>query len=238
MSRYHDGAMTSHAPTHRITRDALRQGVVQAAFKSSDPSVTLLTEAAHRRSVEKTLRIRPDGAGDVWLFTYGSLMWNPMIDHIEKRVTAAAGYHRRFCLWTTLYRGTPEQPGLVLGLAPGGECRGVAYRIAAANARAELELIWQRELINGGYHPTWLRTHSPGGRGWAIGFVINRRGPGYAGRLPAERVAEIVARAKGFAGTGAAYLFDTVKHLDSLGIRDRALLSIRDRVKQLLEKNG
>lgn len=232
----------AHGSHHRVTRDALRRGLVHAAFKSVDPSVRLLTEAAHRRSVEKTLRIRPDGAGrDVWLFTYGSLMWNPMIEFIEKRVAVAAGFHRRFCLWTTLYRGTPEQPGLVLGLAPGGHCRGVAYRIAAAEAHDELELIWQRELINGGYHPTWLRISTTGGRGWAIGFVVDRHFEAYAGLLPEERVAEVVAKAKGFAGTGAAYLFDTVAHLDSLGIRDRALWRVRDRVAQLVgnnEKNG
>jgi glutathione-specific gamma-glutamylcyclotransferase len=227
----------SYGSPHRVTREALRQGLVHAAFEAADPSVRLLTEAAHRRSVEKTLRIRPDGEGDVWLFTYGSLMWNPMIDYVEKRVATISGYHRRFCLWTTIYRGTPQAPGLVLGLAPGGQCRGVAYRIAAADARAELALIWQRELINGGYHPTWLRTMSAGGRGWAIGFVVDRRGADYAGRLSEDRIAETVARTRGFAGTGAAYLFDTVEHLDSLGIRDRALSRVRDRVKQLIDKN-
>jgi cation transport protein ChaC len=226
------------AATHRINRDVLRQGVLQAAFKSADPAAALLTEAEHRRSVRATLRIRPDGEGDVWLFTYGSLMWNPMIDFVEKRIATVSGHHRRFCLWTRLYRGTPAEPGLVLGLVPGGSCRGVVYRIAASAARAELELVWRRELINGGYHPTWLRTMTPGGRGWAIGFVTDRRFADYAGMLPEERVAAIVARARGYAGTGAAYLFDTVQHLDSLGIRDPALWRVRDTVKQLLEKKA
>jgi cation transport protein ChaC len=225
------------ATAYRVTREALRQGHVHAAFKSADPAVELLTAAAHRRSVEKTLRIRPDGAGDVWLFTYGSLMWNPMIDFVEKRVATISGYHRRFCLWTHIYRGSPADPGLVLGLVPGGSCRGVVYRIAASAARKELELVWQRELINGGYHPTWLRTVTAGGRGWAIGFVTDRRFADYAGFLPEEEVAAIVARAKGYAGTCAAYLFDTVAHLDSLGIRDEALWRVRDRVKQIIEKD-
>jgi cation transport protein ChaC len=232
---------TSHGSSHRVTRDALRQGVLHAAFKSVDPAVELLTDAAHRLSVRETLRIRPDGGGDVWLFTYGSLMWNPMVDFIEKRVATISGYHRRFCLWTHLYRGSPADPGLVLGLVPGGSCRGVVYRIAASAARTELELVWRREMINGGYHPTWLRTVTPGGRGWAIGFVTDRRFTDYAGFLPEEQVAQIVARARGYAGSCAAYLFDTVHHLDSLGIRDAALWKVRDRVKQLIEskaKNG
>lgn len=227
-----------HSSSHRITRESLRAGVLRDQFRSADPSVALLTEAEHRRSVQKTLRIRPDGAGDVWLFTYGSLMWNPMVDFVEKRVATISGYHRRFCLWTRLYRGTPASPGLVLGLVPGGSCRGVVYRIAAADARAELELVWQREMINGGYHPTWLRTTTPGGRGWAIGFVIDRRFGDYAGRLPEERVAQIVARSRGYAGTGAAYLFDTAAHLAELGIRDPGLWRVAGRVKQLLEKNS
>jgi len=225
-------------PAHRVTRESLRQGVLHRQLKAVDPSVVLLTEAEHRRSVLKTLRARPDGQGDVWLFTYGSLMWNPMVDFIERRVATVSGFHRRFCLWSRLYRGTPEAPGLVLGLVPGGRCRGVVYRIAAGAAQAELELVWQRELINGGYHPAWLRTMSAGGRGWAIGFVVDRRFADYTGRLPEERVAAVVAEAQGFAGSGAAYLFDTTAHLAALGIRDRALARIRDRVAQLVDNPG
>ena len=225
------------ASMHSITRESLREGLLREHFKSSDPSVKILTLAAHRRSVEATLRARPDGEGDVWLFTYGSLMWNPMIRFVEKRLARISGYHRRFCLWTRLYRGSPADPGLVLGLVPGGICRGVAYRIAASEARAELELIWQREMINGGYHPTWLRTATAGGRGWAIGFVTDRRFEDYAGFLPEEQVAAIVARARGYAGSCAAYLFDTVAHLDSLGIRDAALSRVRDHVRELIDKN-
>ena len=222
---------------HRINRDTLRAGEVRQQFIAVRGAAALLTDAEHRRSVERMLATRPDGAGDVWLFAYGSLMWNPMVRFRAKRIATVRGYHRRFCMWTRLYRGSPEVPGLVLGLVPGGSCRGVVYRIAASEAREELELVWRREMINGGYHPTWLRIITNGGRGWAIGFVSDKRFIDYAGLLPEERIAEIVGKAKGFAGTGADYLFGTAAHLTELGIRDPALERIRACVKQTIERN-
>ncbi len=222
-------------PPQRLTRENVRAGLLRTQIQAADPTMALLSDAEHRRSVRAMLRDRPDGGGDVWLFAYGSLIWNPMIDFTAQRIATVPGYHRRFCLWTHLYRGSPEQPGLVLGLIPGGSCRGVVYRIAAAAARDELELLWRREMITGAYHPVWLRTVSAGGRGWAIGFASDRRYERYAGLLPEERVAQAVAKAQGCLGSCASYLFDTASHLDALGIRDRSLRRVRDRVKQLID---
>ena len=222
----------------RISRETFRAGSLRAQYRAADLTAALLTDAEHRRSVEKTLAKRPDGGGDVWLFTYGSLMWNPMVEYSAKRIALLRGYERRFCLWTRLYRGSPAEPGLVLGLVPGSACRGVAYRIPARVVQEELELVWRRELINGGYHPTWLRIVTVGGRLWALGFVTDRRFVDYAGLLPEARVAAIVATACGYAGSGADYLFDTAAHLDSLGIRDPGLGRVRARVMQLLESKG
>jgi|SRR5579864_251366 len=221
--------------SHRLTREFVGAGGLRAQIKAAEPTMELLSDAEHRRSVRQILRERPDGDGDVWVFAYGSLIWNPMIRFLEKRVAAALGYHRCFCLWTHLYRGSPAAPGLVLGLVPGGSCRGVIYRIAAAEAHAELELLWQREMITGAYRPVWLRTVSAGGRGWAVAFAGSRRYKRYAGRLPEEQVVRILATARGRAGSCAAYLFDTAAHLEALGIRDPALWRVRDRVKQLID---
>ena len=222
-------------PAHRLTRETVRAGMLRAQIQAADPTMQLVSDAEHRRSVRAILRDRPDGDGDVWLFAYGSLIWNPMVNFIAQRIATVPGYHRRFCLWTHLYRGSPEEPGLVLGLVPGGTCRGLVYRIAAAEARAELELLWRREMITGAYQPIWLRTVTAGGRGWAIGFTSVRRYERYAGLLPEERVAQAVATAQGCLGSCAAYLFDTASHLDALGIRDAALARVRDRVKQLID---
>lgn len=223
--------------THHLSRETVRAGGLRAQIKTADPTAALLSDAEHRRSVRAMLRDRPDSGGDVWLFAYGSLIWNPMVHFTAKRIATVPGYHRRFCLWTHLYRGSPAAPGLVLGLVPGGICRGVIYRIAASEARAELELLWRREMVAGAYRPTWLRTVTAGGRGWAIGFISDRRYEHYAGLLPEERVAEVVARAEGCLGSCAAYMFDTAAHLDALGIGDAALRRVRDRVKQLVGSN-
>lgn len=223
------------ATAHSLTREFVGAGGLRAQIKAAEPTMELQSDAEHRQSVRQILRERPDGDGDLWVFAYGSLIWNPMIRFMEKRVATALGYHRRFCLWTHLYRGSPAAPGLVLGLVPGGSCRGVTYRIAAAEARAELELLWQREMITGAYQPVWLRTVSVGGRGWAIGFASARRYKHYAGLLPEEQVVRTLATARGQAGSCAAYLFDTAAHLEALGIRDPALWRVRDRVKQLID---
>ncbi len=229
--------LTAPPLTHRLSRETVLAGALRAQIKAADPSMELLSDAEHRRSVRAMLRDRPDGGDDVWLFAYGSLIWNPMVHFTAKRIATVPGYHRRFCLWTHLYRGSPAAPGLVLGLVPGGICRGVIYRIAAADARAELELLWRREMVTGAYRPTWLRTVTAGGRGWAIGFTSDRRYQRYAGLLPEDRVAQVVATAQGRLGSCAAYLFDTAAHLDALGIRDAALRRVRDRVKQLVGSN-
>ena len=218
-----------------LTREFLSTGALRAQIKAADPTMPLLSDAEHRRSVRAILRARPDGEGDVWLFAYGSLIWNPVVRFTAKRVAIVRGYHRCFCLWTHLYRGSPTAPGLVLGLVPGESCCGVVYRIARSEAQAELELLWRREMITGAYQPVWLRTVSAGGRGWAIGFVSCRRYKSYAGLLPEEQVARTVATARGQLGSCAAYLFATATHLEALGIRDPALWRVRDRVKQLID---
>ena len=88
-------------------------------------------------SKQKTLSLLPSG-NDVWLFGYGSLMWNPTIHYVERSAAKLYGYHRQFCLWTHMGRGTPEQPGLMLGLQSGGSCNGIAYRVDANLADHEL----------------------------------------------------------------------------------------------------
>src|ERR1700712_2158720 len=98
--------MMTSSSSHRVSRESLRAGHVRAQALVSDPSVDLVPDAQHRRSVQQMLRDRPDGAGDGWLFGYGSLIWNPMVRFTARRVATVPGYHRRFCVWTHLYRGT------------------------------------------------------------------------------------------------------------------------------------
>ena len=222
---------------HKLTRESVLSGEMRRLLERLDPSVRVVPDAEHCASVAAILASRPDDGGDVWLFAYGSLIWNPMIHFVDKRVATVHGYHRRFCLWTHLGRGTAAAPGLMLGLDRGGACRGLVYRIAASIAPAELELLWRREMITGSYCPRWVRiVTDKGGPGWAIAFLINRAHPRYAGLVPEDRVVESIARARGALGPCAGYLFDTAQHLEALGIRDKRLFRLRDRVAQVLER--
>jgi cation transport protein ChaC len=221
---------------YRLTRDTVLRGAVRSYLLKSDPSLQLRSDAEHRAEIRQLLRERPDGGGDVWLFAYGSLIWNPMVKFRERRICGVRGYHRRFCLWSHVGRGSSAAPGLVLGLEAGGICRGIAYRLAEAQARRELEIVWRREMITGAYLPRWIRIHGAGGRGWALSFVINRRHQQYAGLLPEDAVAEAIARARGRLGRCCDYLFDTAAHLEALGIADKGLDRIRGRVRQLVDR--
>jgi cation transport protein ChaC len=161
--------------------------------------------------------------GDVWLFGYGSLMWNPAIEYVERRPGAVHGWHRRFCLWLHMGRGSPENPGLMLALERGGRCTGMLFRIPAAEARAELLLAWRRELFTGAYRSRWVTAMTDDGPVRAATFVANRGHARYAGRLDDSLVAERLASATGSLGNCAAYLSDTLVALHSVGLRDRTL---------------
>ncbi len=166
---------------------------------------------------------RPGPPGDIWLFGYGSLMWNPVIEVAERRIGRVYGYHRRYCLWSTIGRGTLDCPGLMLAMARGGQCVGVAFRLDPALAPSELRLVWRREMVSNAYHARWLPVATDQGVVQAIGFIINQAHPRWAGELDEATIAATIARACGELGSCADYLFSTVDHLAELGITDRKL---------------
>jgi cation transport protein ChaC len=229
--------MPRSSPPVQLTREALLGDAIRALVEATDPTVRLLSPEEHRASLQAALDLRPE-RGDVWIFAYGSLIWNPLIRFVEKRIATVHGYHRRFCLWTHVGRGTSSKPGLLLGLEHGGACRGVAYRVAAEEAAQELEILWRREMVTGAYAPRWVTARTAAGPVLAIAFLINRRHPRYAGDLPEKRIVAAIAEAQGPLGDCATYLFNTVAHLDELGIRDVKLRSLRDRVAARLQANG
>jgi glutathione-specific gamma-glutamylcyclotransferase len=159
----------------------------------------------------------------LWVFGYGSLMWNPGFPHLESRPALLRGYHRRFCVYSHRYRGTPERPGLVLGLDRGGSCRGIAFRVARADEAAVLDYLWDREMINGVYRPRLLPLRTPGGEVRACAFVAERGHVQYCGDLGLERVVDCIRQGCGERGPNLEYLANTVRHLRDLGIRDGSL---------------
>ncbi len=173
------------------------------------------------------------GAEPVWLFAYGSLMWNPEIAFAEARPGFLHGYHRSFCLYSRDYRGTPERPGLVLGLDRGGSCRGIIYRLPPDRVGETLDRIWAREMTGRVYRMRRVAARTAQGMVSAHACVVRRASPDYAGRLSLDAVARVLASAVGGRGSGRDYLANTVHHLEDLGIRDGALHRIAARVTGL-----
>jgi len=141
-------------------------------------------------------------------------------------------------MWTKLGRGTPEQPGLTLALEPGGSNKGIAYRISANNAEQELKLIWNREMIGGSYLPKVVNLHTINGKKIdlvsAIAFIMNRDHDNYVRKLDPKTMAKVIASAEGPLGKCRDYLFNTVTHLDDLGLSDEKLSKLSKNVRSLI----
>lgn len=169
---------------------------------------------------------------DIWVFGYGSLMWNPGFDYERHALAYLRGYHRRFCLQSVIYCGTPEKPGLVLGLDLGGSCRGMAFHVPAGGVVAAMDYLWGREMACGGeYVPKKVQITVEGKTVTACTFIVNRHFPHYhAGRCLDEQ-AEIIAAASGQSGPNISYIANTVEKLRELGIRDRAMEDLLSRVE-------
>ena len=208
--------------------EVIRAGEAAGLFKRLPDKVR---EQSRRNIMEKL----PKGE-DAWLFAYGSLIWCPMIVFSEQRLATLYGFHRRFCLSTKIGRGTPEQPGLLLGLESGGSCHGVAFRIASKDVDRELKLIWNREMVAGSYTPRLVKLKTEHGPVQAVTFVINREHENYAGRLSSETVADIIAKAGGPLGNCADYLFSTEEHMRELDLHDRQMFHLCDMVRERLAR--
>jgi len=215
-----------------ITRTDLESKFLQQIITKAEIGIYVLTEAELEASIESVLQQR-DSDSDIWLFAYGSLIWNPIIHFVDRQVGTVYGWHRQFCMWTPLGRGTPDNPGLVLALDRGGSCRGVVYRVAAASVRSELLLLWRREMVVGSYVPRWVKVFNGSHSVEAITFVMNHQHPVYTGKLPPSLVAHQIATAAGSLGTCADYLLQTIAGLKTEGICDRYLIRLCDRVTEI-----
>jgi cation transport protein ChaC len=216
-----------------LTRAMLEDGGLLRMIAETSPTLPVLSAAERAASLAATLAQRQDApGGGVWLFAYGSLIWNPAIAFVERRLARIHGWHRAFCLSTIAGRGTPELPGLVLGLDRGGACVGAAFRVEEADVQTELTLLWQREMLSGSYVPRWVMVRGEDGAPFAraITFTIRRDGPYYTARQPRAALVQRLATAAGALGTSAEYLLRTRDGLRSLGIRDRWVERLADEV--------
>ena len=175
-------------------------------------------------------------AGDEarWVFGYGSLMWRPGFPYIERAPALLRGRRRAFCIYSVHHRGTPQRPGLVLGLAAGGAVRGAAYRVTEADWPDVHAYLREREQPTETYIEARVAVRLADGRGTeAVTFLSDTGHPQWAGVLDAERQARLIAGAKGLSGRNIDYLSDLVDHLRIEGIRDRAMERLLDRVAEL-----
>jgi glutathione-specific gamma-glutamylcyclotransferase len=162
-----------------------------------------------------------DGGDDLWIYSYGSLMWDPGFHFAEVRLADAEGYQRRFTLKINLGRGSSDYPALMLSLEPQhGCCRGLAFRVAASSVHAESAILWRREMLRGGYAPALVPMRTPQGPITALAFVSNPAHPSYVGELPLAETASLIATGKGILGTNRDYLVQLALQLDALGIHD------------------
>jgi glutathione-specific gamma-glutamylcyclotransferase len=161
--------------------------------------------------------------GDLWVFGYGSLMWRPGFPFVAREMALIRGYHRALCVYSHVHRGTPERPGLVLGLDRGGSCRGIAFRVAAEHRDETIAYLRAREQVTSVYREVYLNAELGSGSVTALSYAVDRRHAQYAGRLERDDIVRLVAQGQGVSGANPDYVRATQAHLTELGIADATL---------------
>ena len=172
--------------------------------------------------------------GDLWVFAYGSLIWRPGFDFLERRNARLVGAHRALCVYSFVHRGTPEKPGLVLGLDRGGNCRGIAYRVAAEKRAETIQYLRDREQVTLVYREAWRAVWldaDPKLRVQALCYVVDRGHEQYAGRLTLAQQLHHIRQGHGRSGPNREYVLSTVKALEALSIRDAELHLLAEQIK-------
>jgi glutathione-specific gamma-glutamylcyclotransferase len=176
----------------------------------------------------------PHAAGDLWVFAYGSLMWRPGFDFVERLPARVIGAHRSLCVLSYRHRGTRERPGLVLGLDLGGTCRGIAYRVVESKRAATVAYLREREQDTKVYRESmraiWLLGDTER-HVQALCFVVDRAHPQYAGRMSLDQQLHHVRQGHGQSGANRDYVISTVQELEALGFRDANLHLLASRLK-------
>jgi cation transport protein ChaC len=168
-----------------------------------------------------------------WIFGYGSLMWRPGFAFAEQRRARLRGLHRRLCVYSHVHRGTPERPGLVMGLDRGGACRGIAFRIAPEDWAETLAYLREREQVTNVYLEVSRPVQLLGGEErevTAVTYAVDRSHPQYAGKLGLDTLLEHIAQGQGISGRCADYVLSTAAHLRELGVEDRLLETLAERI--------
>lgn len=173
----------------------------------------------------------------LWVFGYGSLMWEPGFGVAERQIARLSGYHRSFCMWSIHHRGTEDDPGLVLALDARHDavCDGVALQATPGTREATLDYLRERELVSSAYNEAVCAITLQDGREVdAVTYVMNTEHVQYCGELSLEDQAQVIAKARGGRGPNTEYLFNTAAHLIELGVEDPEMAWLVERVQTLL----
>ena len=170
----------------------------------------------------------------LWVFGYASLIWRPEFDAVEHRTARVNGWHRALRMRSRVNRGTPERPGLVFALLPGGACRGVVYRLNPREHDEALQRLWAREMVTGVYDPRFVSAHTPQGVVSALTFTLSRRSPQCHARLEDAQMLDILRHSRGRFGTTLEYLVETALSLRAHGVHDREV----ERLVRLAARHG
>jgi glutathione-specific gamma-glutamylcyclotransferase len=220
-----------------LTRDHIDSVHRSVEDAGVPPGLQLQTDADYQDWVSRIIARHPAPDRPTQLFVYGSLIWKPEIEHVDEKDAVAMGWHRSFCFRAPRFRGTPDQPGLMMALDRGGQCRGVLLQLPDGNLSATLDKLFRREFTYKPVNsmPRWIKVLTREGPSAALTFVMNRSSPLYVGRLPEDVIAKTLATACGHWGSGAEYLLNTVTNLEAKGIHDRYLWSLQKAVALQIE---
>jgi glutathione-specific gamma-glutamylcyclotransferase len=222
----------------RLTADHVARVHRVEPDEGPHPQTEQMTEADYAQlSAELVADL---GGEPIRVFAYGSLIWKPEFEHVKHFLATLPGWHRSFCMKIERWRGTRASPGLMMALDRGGSCRGVVYELPRGREREQMEKLIRREMTNrpATNVPRWLTVTHEGVKSSALTFTSSRSGPTYAGRQTAEEIAKVLACAAGHWGSCAEYLFNTVSHLEELGIRDRGLWNLQKLVAAEIERQA
>ena len=213
-----------------LNRQALESKLLHQLLAHPELNLKIWSDEELLTSIRQTLQQK--STDQFWVFAYGSLIWNPLFEYLERRVVTLDGWQRQFCLLAPVGRGTIDNPGLVLGLKPGKSCQGIAYRLPIdQHLESELLLLWRREMVVGSYIPTWVTVQNNGQKIEVLAFMVNSQHPVYVDDLSVEKTVESLATATGILGSSAEYLDCTVQGLSAEGIEDRSLMMLNYLVK-------
>lgn len=218
-----------------LTEEHVRRAYREVTDTGPSASSVVFSEEDYDAHLRAFLKYRPDGPINV--FCYGSLIWKPVFQPVATARAIAMGWQRAFCLRIVRFRGTMEQPGLMMQIDRGGQCEGLVQQVAAAREWEDLSVLWRREMTNKppSNFPRWIDVAVEGRPAKAIAFTANPESPNYVGGLAADEIAQTLSRACGHWGSCAEYLHQTVLSLDGAGIHDGYLWDLQERVAALIE---